>query len=225
MANLNNYKKDELIELLKEKDLESDSLKKIVEESEKKQKEKESEFQKQMEEMKSMMLALQSQQMSKGQETDSDDVTIYSNMIGKNSISIDRESAIVFTDIGAYETISFSEAKSLIRFANNKNLFTSGLLVFENEEDYKRFKIKPRKLLTDDYIIGLFELSTDKFVEELKEITNNKTDSPATHTIIYRIGLLYQKGMIRNITMDTQEAFRDYFGVALLDLNISFLIE
>lgn len=220
MSNLKTMKKDELLEMLEQ------TLKE-KEQAELKANEQEQKFSSELENLKKMMEGLQTQSQPQVVVNNNEGgyVTIVSNLIGKNHINIDKDSTIFFPEAGQEEAVTVEECHSLLRFRNNKRLFVSGLLQFAEQEDYARFKIKPRRLLTDEYIIGLFGLSGEDFVKEVKEITENKTNDAVLHTLIHRMGLLYYRNKIEKISHEIMETFHEFFGVRLTDLNIEFLIE
>lgn len=180
-------------------------------------------FQKQMEEMKQMIATMASNQQAPKQQyglqkEPTVDLTCY--LLGKNSISIDKETVVQFESCGSVEDLTVSEIKALIKFGKNKSLFSDGLLVIEDEEANSALKVKPRRVMTDEYIVSVFTLEQKEFLEELKVITNNKSSSPATHSFIYRSAYLYGKGKIQGMSKDLSDTFKDYFGKGIADVFI-----
>jgi len=180
-------------------------------------------FQKQMEEMKQMIADMASSQKAPKQQFGLQkeptlDVTCY--LLGRNNISIDKETVVQFESCGSVEDLTHSEIKALLKFGKNKSLFSDGLLVIEDKEASSALKVKPRRIMTDDYIISVFNLENKEFLEELKVITNNKSSSPATHSFVYRSAYLYGKGEIKGLGKELADTFKDYLGKGIADVYI-----
>jgi len=228
-----NATKKEIKDILDTVDEEKNLLQNEVEKLKEEQNEKEALFSQQMEQMKEMqkmLMQLQANALANNNQNDKkgleEMVAVKSYLIGKHSVNIDKDSWITFGHTGAVEDISVSDVKSMVKNIKNKELFINGILVFEDEEDYKAFRIKPRRQLTDEYIINLFKKKDVKeFTVELSSVTEGKKIPSVMHNLVFRAGLLYKQGKLINPTYETMEAFKTYFGVGLLELNIQLLDE
>jgi len=204
----------------------SEQVAKLSEENKK----KEETFEDQMKSMQAMILQLQNAQIQTQQNKPSrrveETIAIKSYLIGKTSISIDREgSYVTYGYTGAVEDVTITNTQSLINFGKNKQLFINGLLCFEDEENYNFFKIKPRTILTDEYIIDSFKKDDKEFAVEIKRITDNKKIPSVVHNFTHRAGLLYKEGKLTDVKYTTMEIFKNFFGYGLLELNVQFLEE
>lgn len=212
-------KKEELVELANEQEL-------TIKEYEAKLKSVESYFENKLEEMQKMLLsqiATSTQQVPQKltlDDTRNRDVYITSHAIGKLHVSVDKDSTVLFSDYGDSEPISYSDVKSILKSHKNKKLFTSGILTFDEDEDYEEFKIKAVKRIDDEYLVALFKMPYEKIVEELKQATQNKTIGCVVHTIIFRSAKLWKLGMLPNLTKDAMDAFKDFFGTSLFDVQL-----
>jgi hypothetical protein len=176
-------------------------------------------FQKQLDDMKAMMLMMTSMNNNSQKDVEPT-VELKCYLLGKNTFHLDKETSIKFEYCGAEETLTHAEVKSLIKFAKNKKLFSDGLLVFENKEDYDVFKVKPRRVMTDEYIIDLYTKTDSEFLSELDAITSSKTSDASMHSFVYRSAYLYKKEKLKGITHSVMEAFSAYFGKSLQDIYI-----
>lgn len=227
---------EKMLEESKAKNLElegsQEELTKKIEEVQTESTEKENNFSSQMEEMKNMILQMQMTQMQSQTQQSvethrvgmEETIAIRSNMIGPNHISIDRDSTHFFPEMGEIEDVLISDLQSILKFKNNKKLFVNGLLEFEDHDNYSVFRIKPRKILTDDYIIDLFlNKSKVEFIKELKAVTMDKKINSVVHNITHRAGLLYMHGKLSGVTWEIMDAFKTFFGIGLMELNIQLL--
>ena len=228
-----NATKKEIIEILETVDGEKSLLQNQVEGLKQEQAEKDALFaeqMKQMKEMQTMLMQLQSNALASTAQNDKkgleEMVAVKSYLIGKHSVNIDKDSWITFGYTGAIEDLSVNDVKSMVKYRKNKELFINGIFIFEDEEDYKTFRIKPRRQLTDEYIIDLFKKEEVKdFLVELKDVTESKKIPSVMHNLVFRAGLLYKQGRLVNPSYDIMEAFKQYFGIGLLELNIQLLDE
>jgi hypothetical protein len=214
--------KAEILEITKEK--EASQTQKIKEQAKeiKEQAKLQSDLTEQMEAMQKMLIGMQANQnapaTTKNEETT---YTVMSNLSGKNSISLDRESTIDFDGHGSSEELTIGEVKAMIKFSRNKKLFVNGILYFEEEEAYDKFKVKVKRILNDEFLLGLFDMEKAEFLSELKTATQNKQVGAAVHTIIFRLAYLYKDGQIKNVSKDLMDAFKDFFGVSLFDVQLT----
>lgn len=213
MANIQALKKDELVELAKGQEEKINELETMK-----------LEFQKQLDEMKAMMLMqmkAQTAPLEKVVESKLDrDVYLVSYMYGKQNISVDKEVSIHFSDFGDSQPVSYTDAKLILKNQANRNLFLMGALVFEDKEDYSEFKIKHNTLLTEEFIVSLYNMNYQTYIETVKNVTENKTLGTAVHTIIYISAKLFKLGKIKNINADTMNAFKDFFGKTIMDVQL-----
>jgi len=181
-----------------------------------------------IEELKTMMLQMQANQSNnvKSNHRDEEDtILVKSNLIEGVTLMIDKETPFRFNKFGRAEAMSVKDIHSLLKFNNNRTLFIDGLIMFEEEDNYDRFNIKPRRLLTDEYVTSLFEMSPHEFREELDIATLNKTNLITQHHIVYKSGLLYQTGKIKGVSGLMMDEFESYFGVSIRNLNIHLLLD
>jgi hypothetical protein len=217
MSDINKLKKEEVVGL-------AESLQAELEQKNSELESVKNDFNSQMEEMKKMIASImENNAKPKEQKITTDEeptVTVTCYLLGKNHISLDKESTVLFECCGSEEELTYAEVKDMIKFGKNKSLFSDGLLVLNEQEAYDKFKIKPRKKMTDEYIASVFGLSVSDFLMEVDTITNNKTSNPATHSFVYRSAYLYKKGLIRGLTKDISDTFKDYFGKNISDIYI-----
>ena len=212
-------KKEELVELANEQEVK-------IKEYEDKLKNVESDFEKKLNEMKEMLLAQMSANIPQVpqrvtlDDSRNRDVYITSHAIGKLHVSVDKDSTVLFSDYDDSEPLSYRDVKSILKSHKNKKLFTSGILTFDEDEDYEEFKIKSVKRIDDEYLVNLFKMSYEKIIEELKQSTQNKTIGCVVHTIIFRSAKLWKLGMLPNLTKDAMDAFKDFFGTSLFDVQL-----
>jgi len=174
----------------------------------------------QMEAMQKMLIVMQSKTIPNANKNEEYTYTVMSNLSGKNSISLDKESTVDFDEHGSQEELTIGEVKSMIKFSRNKKLFTFGILYFEEEEAYDKFKVKVKRVLNDEFLLGLFKMDKTEFLSELKTATQNKQVGAAVHTIIFRLAYLYKDGQIKNISKDLMDAFKEFFGISLFDVQL-----
>jgi len=98
--------------------------------------------------------------------------------------------------------------------------FLNSLENFEDENDYSEFKIKHNTLLTEDFIISLYGMNHQGYIDAVKNATENKTLGTAVHTIIHVSAKLFKLGKIKNINIDTMNAFKDFFGKTIMDVQL-----
>lgn len=212
MANMQTLKKDELVELAKEQEQKINELETMK-----------SEFQKQLDEMKAMMLMQMQAQIKPTEVVENKqerDVYLTSYMYGKQNISVDKETTIHFNDFGDSQPVSYTDVKMILKNQANRNLFLMGALAFEDENDYSEFKIKHNTLLTEEFILSLYNMSYADYTETVKRITENKTLGTAVHTINFMSAKLFKHGKIKNINIETMNAFKDFFGKTIMDVHL-----
>lgn len=230
-----NATKKEILEVLDEASKENkvlseenEALQDKFTELEEKMQTREDMFMQQMQQMQIMMQQMQmNNQVQQPLSTIEETVTLISHVVGKTSISIDGTSAnhVTFAHSESEEDVTVGDVQTLLKIGNNKKLFANGIIEFADEKNYSRFKIKPKKILTNDYIKDLFQLGRKDMLIELKDITNNKKNDIVVHNILYRAGILYKREELGQVSYEAMETFKEFFGYGILELNLWLLPE
>jgi len=212
--------KSEILKVTKEFEIEQKKISKEKDSKIKEQDQAQKEMAKQIEDMQKMLIAMQAQSSSNKSKNEEPTFTVVSNLSGKNNISMDKDSTVEFNGHGSEEELTVAEIKAMVKFSKNKALFTNGILYFEEDEAYSTFKIKPTRILKDEFLLGLFELDSKTFLSELATATQNRNYGVAVHTIVYRMAYLYKDGQINNISKEIMDAFKEFFGISLFDIQL-----
>jgi hypothetical protein len=175
------------------------------------------EMKKQMQEMQKAFVTLQS---NNGQVETDNDKTVFIGCRFINGVTVyspkrDVEVFIPYGDNNKVE-MSVNEVKMCLKSNFVKDFLRKDVLYFENEEDYKTFKIFNRVELDDDKLINLLSSKNQNaLVSELNKYTRDKKDDPVFHSIFYRIVKLSMDGKLGQMSYENRKTIEDYFQFSI----------
>lgn len=173
--NLSLLKKDELIEIIKGKDNELESVKSDIES------------------LKELFLSLQNNTVKvetpvveKPMNTRNDDIVkIGSCLIGRHFLCDNTGAEIVeLEDVGDVVSVSKRILDSLMT-ARNKALFKEGLLYFFDDYLYERYSIKKNIVLNESTLDNIYKMSPNDMIKEIDKLTNEGRNEKVKYSIYW----------------------------------------
>lgn len=143
-------------------------------------------------EMEKMMnLLMMKVNDSNPSENDEDEAVVVSRNFMKTALQSPDGSVFVEFRTGEQKYIPAEDMRLILKensVRKNKQLFEKGLYYFKNPEDYKRFKITPRKDLSYEHVKDIITTENiDDMIAQFDEITNNGRDRAVTHVFAFEI--------------------------------------
>lgn len=172
--NLSLLKKDDLIEIIKNKDSELQSVKSDIES------------------LKKMFLTLQSNGSKnntsipeKFVNKNEDIVKIGSCLIGRHFLCDNTGSEVVeLEDVGDVASISLRILDSLMT-SRNKALFKEGLVYFLDDSIYDRYSIKKSIILDESTIDKIYKMPVNDMIKELNKLTNEGRNDKVKYSLYW----------------------------------------
>ena len=181
--NLNLLKKDELIDMIKNKEDElknkDDELKNVKLD---------------IESLKEMFLSLQNNNTPKiekhiiekpANNVNDNIVRIGSCLIGKHYLCDNTGAEVVeLEDVGDVASVSMRILDTLMT-SRNKALFKDGLIFFLDNSLYDRYSIKKNFVLDEDTIDNIYKMSPNDMIKEIDKLTNEGRNEKVKYSIYW----------------------------------------
>lgn len=174
------------------------------------------EMTKKYEDVLKMIAMTQASNSNQKETVEEEDVSLGCNMVYGILLSSPDGSVSLKLKYKDIIDVDYYEFKQLFKKAFLKDALKSGLIYFENEEDYNRFKIKKTKDITDEAIINIIkDNSLNDIISKFNELTQNKKNHNIVHSILYRICYMLKRNIIPAMSYEIRVGIEDYFGMKL----------
>jgi len=175
-TNYTTLKKEELVEELKKKDTELNSVKTDIDSL----KEMFAKMQKMQEESKQVVATPVVQ-------ADSDIVKIGSCLTGLHILCDNQGNEIVeLVDFGDIASVPMRILDTMMT-STNKELFRKGLVYFLDSKFYNRYSLREATVLTDETFDKLYALPIQKMFAELDKLTDKKNKKDVVYMLYWKI--------------------------------------
>lgn len=165
---------------------------------------------------KEMQLQLQNMMIAnqaKDSQLKDEEITIGCRIF--NGVTLSSPGGDITIPIGYREEaqVTTSELKDIFKNPfGYKNMFKKGIIYFEDEDNYKKFKITKEFDLSDENLIALLSSNTYNIIEQIKLITNDKKDLTQIYALIYQIAYLISHRKV-DMDYDVRSQLEKYLGV------------
>lgn len=130
-----------------------------------------------------------------------------------SSASGDIDVEVKFNDIVSF---SSEDIRSLLKSGEVRNMFSSCLVYFIDEQNYNKFGIKKRVDICTDTIINVIKSRDAKIIKNyFDESTNKKFDMSVLHSLFYKIVILNLENKFGDIPFETRKLIEEYFGMQM----------
>jgi len=173
-------KKEDLIEELKNKDSKINNIEDTVN---------------QLQQMMIQFMSSSSKSPEKQEDSKSEMITVISVMNNLETIFINENKEYILKHYGDKVKIKILDCQDALLRPRNAQLFSSGLIYFENEKWYEFFGIdKPILILSKENIIEFMEKDDNEIKRILSLITQNKTNKNVEYYLLLNIAKLQNDG-------------------------------
>lgn len=112
--------------------------------------------------------------------------------------------------------LSDEDVRNLIKKNSNRNLLSSGILYFIDDDNYSIFGINKKVDMNDDKIISIIcSEDTNKIKSYFDSCTSKKFDANVMNTLFYKIVILNNSGSFGNISYDVRKLIETYFNMSI----------
>lgn len=169
---------------------------------------------KQIEELKLMMLNMQSQNHPVTVPVNEENFyDIGIRLVYGAPIYSPRKEVVKEVPFDGYVTVDDYELNNLIKSNFVKEWLEKDILFFSDSNTYKKKRINKRYDLSDDAMCKLIcDNSTIVVVGKLNEMTKNMKDDPMVHCLYYRIVELCDNGKLSKMPYETRQEIENMFG-------------
>ena len=125
----------------------------------------------------------------------------------------DIDVEIKFNDI---VTFSSEDIRSLLKNGEVRNMFSSCLVYFVDEQNYSKFGIKKRVDICTENIVKILKTKDVSIIKKyFDESTNKKFDISILHSLFYKIVVLNLENKFGDLPYETRKLIEGYFGMQM----------
>lgn len=166
---------------------------------------------KQLNELTAMIAAGGAKQTAPAEE---DTITIGCNMLGGITLSTKDESITFTIPYGETIDVYVSDFRAvLMNPFGYRELFRTGIIYFENEADYRKFKMRKELDMSRDFIKQ--KMCSPDCANWAKDVTNDQRATNVTYCLVYQVASLFASGELNdnNWNYAARTAFQSYFKI------------
>lgn len=117
-------------------------------------------------------------------------------------------------------SVTLETCNKILNKPYHKELFTNGLLYFDNSKWYKYFGISKPTIPNDEYITNI--LKSNNVIEQLEMLTNKRTNLTMLHYLSFKISELAQKNQSL-VSFKILPQLNDYFSTQFVRVDLTRL--
>jgi len=183
-------------------------------------------LQKQMEEMRKLIISMQSSNVGSKHDQESNVETLYeigTRFINGVTIFSPMRDVKVEMDFGKIYEIELHELNSILKNPQNREWLEKDILFFTDTSLYAKKKLNRQYHLDDK---SLVDIIMNNETEDIKLLFNKMTDhmnyDPMIHCLFYRVAELVYDGKLNNMSYPTRQMIEKMFKFDLNNAEMLF---